>query len=453
MTDFTDLENVQSNTDFNRKQYLQNQGIIINYTTTQGLILKSENVSNAQNMWQLANQIENVSVPLFFPQTSTNDGLKLYHGNTWGVTLSTASSSNGNAIFQGTATTSISINTEVSDGAQSYLTTQVGLITTTIVDVASIVVAGGVATVTLDEDFTMGSGINCTILGATPSELNVVDEPINVTDSNIFTFASAATPGAATGTITATFTMAVVPIQAAETGLDTNQDNGATLTMVNTVADIDDNLYVSYDGLTGGTDQETDISYRSRILNVTQNIPQAWNKAAINQYITEFDNAKYRSALVYTPRAENTAGVETGGYTTIYFLKEGNLIPTASEITELRDYLIDNYYPTWGLTTAFQIVAPTVKDVTVEIQLTGVYDTSAMRTAVLDSVRNIFLDTSFAYFRTDVLYQGLVQRIRQTYDANGTFLLDNFTLVLPVADVTLLYDEFPFLENDTVVFS
>jgi len=449
---YTDLETTQSDVDFLVKQYLADNSINIDYNTAEGKVPQAWNFAISNAVWQLYRQLIDIIQPQMFPQTASQDYLEAYHGNEYSVSRRTSTEARGDVIFEGVSGTTVPLATQIIVNEATYETTEVKIISTLVVDVTSIVVAGGIATVTLDQNIDMGSGMHVSILGATPSELNVVDEAINVTLNNTFTFTTTAAPGTATGTITATFVYASIEVISTGTGSGYNLDNNTTLTLVSSVTDIEDDCYVEYNGIINGTNIETDENYRARILDITQNIPQGFNASNIEVEIKSFDNDKYADAKVFTPRAERTDGVVEGGYTTIYFLKANNEIPTSGELTEIKNQLLDTIYQAYSLESKLNVVAPSQKLVAVQIQLDSAYNTLTMQEAVNSSVQEFFLDDSTAYFRTDVLIEALKQKIRATYDSNGEFLEDNYTLVAPSSDVTLAYNEFPFLSGGAVVF-
>ena len=449
---YTDLDTVKSDTDFTVKQYLADNNIFIDYNTSEGRIPQSWNFGLSNGLWQIARQTVDVIQWQGFPQRATIEYLEAYHGNEFSVSRRTSTEARGNIIFEGTVGATVPLSTQIIVNETSYETTQSKAITTIIVDVTTIVVAGGIATVTLDQDIDMGSGMSVSILGATPSDLNVVDQAINATSNSTFTFASAATPGAATGTITATFTYVSIEVISIGTGSDFNLANNTTLALTSPVANIEDECFVEFNGIINGTDTESDENYRDRILFVTQNIPQGLNRANVEVEIKSFDNDKYADAKVFTPRAERTDGVVEGGYTTIYFLKAGNVLPTSGELSEIKTHLLDTIYQVYTLESKLNVVAPVQKFVTVQIALDSGFNTLTMQTAVNEAVQELFLDDSTAYFRTTLLLKAVDQKIRATYDSNGVFLEDNYTLNLPSSDTTVAYNEFPFLNGGSVVF-
>ena len=449
---YTDLDTVKSDTDFTVKQYLADNNIFINYNTNEGRIPQSWNFGISNGLWQLARQEVDVIQWQMFPQRADGDYLEAYHGNEFSVSRRTSTEARGSIIFEGTVGTTIPLSTQIIVNETSYETTQSKALSTIIIDVTSIVVAGSTATVTLDQDIDMGSGMSVSILGATPSELNVVDQVINITSNNTFTFTTTATPGTATGTITATFTYVSIEVISIGTGSTYNLANNTTLALTSPVANINDDCFVEFSGIINGTDTESDENYRDRILFVTQNIPQGFNRANVEVEIKSFDNDKYADAKVFTPRAERTDGVQEGGYTTVYFLKADNVLPTAGELSEIKTHLLDTIYQNYTLESKLNVVAPVQKFVTVQIALGAGFNTLTMQTAVNEAVKELFLDDSTSYFRTTLLLKAIDQKIRATYDSNGVFLEDNYTLNSPSSDTTVAYNEFPFLNGGSVAF-
>ena len=83
--------------------------------------------------------------------------------------------------------------------------------------------------------------------------------------------------------------------------------------------------YITYDGLTGGMEEETLADYRLRIENIFQNSGAGWAESNIYTVIREYKRI-FSNAYIYIPRAQNEDGESKGGIYYSLYVKEKNLI-------------------------------------------------------------------------------------------------------------------------------
>jgi len=207
-----------------------------------------------------------IMINQFFVNTATGIYLERW-GNTYGVTRTVATSATGNVVFSGTAATSIPSGTSLQSASSITYTTQSSTtISLNSVSVSSMSRTGTLVTVNFTAAHNLASGITVTITGATPTDFNASNVIITVTSATQLQFTQAGTAGSASGTIIAEWTTANVAVVANSQGQNTNVSAGGILTLGSPITGVNNNAFVDFGELSGGTDIEGDTSYRSRVL-------------------------------------------------------------------------------------------------------------------------------------------------------------------------------------------
>lgn len=216
-----------------------------------------------------------------FPDTATDSFLTRWAA-IWGKQRLAASQATGRAVATGTVGGSIANGTVLTTSAGSYTTTSSAVISAQSISSMTIERSGQIATVTTTSDHGLANNVPVTITGADQAEYNVTDAQITVTGANTFEYTVSGTPVTpATGTILASFTAGSVPVTSDEFGSDTNLDAGTELRLQSPIVNVDDVFAVDFGAVGGGTDQETDISLRSRTLDRIQNPVAHFNEPDI----------------------------------------------------------------------------------------------------------------------------------------------------------------------------
>lgn len=452
MDEYRNLEDIISFTDSIVAQTFReesNNTYNIDYNTINGKLVRAINAGVAINIFNLSKYFSKEILPQFSPLTATGDYLELIHGDLWNVLKNTANNASGSVIFQGDLDTIIDANTELSSTENSYITTNSAQIQEINITPTSIELVGTTAKVTLPYNLVLGTGMTVSeISGANETEYNVTDEVITVTGENKFeyqVFGSPSTP--ATGNINIKFIYGNASCESSNTGSDKNLVNGTVLNLVNPQTGLNDNIFVSYAGLTNGRDDEDDSDYRGRVVDRIQTIAQGWNAGAIEVAIRTYDNQRFSNAKVLIPRAERPDGAVEGGYSTIYILNSDNSLISQADRDALKDYLIKGRYFLEDEYNRVNILSPELLDAPISITLDPEFDTDDMRNAVLQTFADMNNDTSFVYYRADIKITAINSILRGTVDINGIFLEDNYTMNT-VSDVSPAYNEFPILGVD-----
>jgi len=216
-----------------------------------------------------------------FPDTATGVFLERW-ADIWGIQRLAATKSVGNVVATGTLSATVPLGTVVTTSTGNYTSTSSATISSQIISVSSIVRSGQTATLTTASGHGLASNVLVTISGADQAEYNIINSKITVTSLNTFEYQVVGSPVTpATGTILSTFISASVPVQSVNFGANANLDAGEKLTLQSPIVNVDDTLTVDFGAIGGGTDQETDLSLRARLLERIQNPVAHFNESDI----------------------------------------------------------------------------------------------------------------------------------------------------------------------------
>lgn len=376
------------------------------------------------------NDLINQLLIQLFPQTAT--GIYLERWASWfGITRIAAVKATGNIVFTGTATTSIPSGTLIQKADNTeYSTTVTTPISAQTINVSSITRVGTTATVTTSSDHNLATGVTVTIAGANETDYNIA-AVITVTSNTTFTYTVAGSPSSpATGTITASFTTANIPVIASDFGVDGNSAGGSQLTLTSPISNVDNVCYVTYDGLSGGLDIETDEELRVRLQERTANFTAPFTNAGLPVFI--------KNAVAGVTRIWVKDATPSAGYVTIYFTRDNdaNIIPTAAQATAVKNAIIDTdtgIKPANTPDSYVVVSGPTA--VPVDFTFTALSpDTTAMRTAITTTLTDYFKSDSVNE-GTDIVANEYNSLIYGVVDADGNS--PTFTLSSPSGTVTV----------------
>ncbi len=204
------------------------------------------------------------------PDTADEDTAPRW-GAIYGKIKLPATQSSGNAVARGVAGSIVPISTIMTSGSSEYTSTASATISDQTINVTSITRSGAIATVTTDSDHNLASAVPVTIAGADQSEYNLTDAAITVTALNKFTYLVSGTPADATGTVTAAFTSASIPVTSTDFGANTNLSLDSPLSLQSPIVGVNDTLNVDFGEIGGGTDEETNEAFKKRYLGRIQN--------------------------------------------------------------------------------------------------------------------------------------------------------------------------------------
>ena len=309
------------------------------------------------------------AITLNMPDTAQGEFVDRW-GSIYVGTRVAAVGSTGDIAATGTATTIITFgsNYQSTDGI-SYVVTAAATITAQVLTVDTITRVGDIATVTTDDDHDLGSNVPVTIAGAVETDYNLTDVDIQVTGLKTFTYTVENSPGSpATGTITAAFTAATVPVDAvvpsdpdAPFGAATNQILDAPLSLAIAIPGADTIANVDFNQLSGGSDIESDALYKDRTLDKIQNPVSHYASPDIEQ-----------------------AALAVAGVTRVFIQKSGFVLATVSvsSITRVGDIATATTATPHNLFTGY------------EATITGAVEVDYN---VIDEPVLVLSDTVFAY--------------------------------------------------------
>jgi uncharacterized phage protein gp47/JayE len=359
----------------------------------------------------------------------------------WSIIRNPATIATGRIAVGGTAPSDpVAIGTifASSDGIE-YETTGAGSVATQSLSVASITRTGSIATLTTVSDHLLGSNITITITGANEAEYNVIDSVCTVTGAKTLTYAVTGAPVTpATGTILLGCDMVSLPVDSVEFGADQNQAADSVLTIQSPVSGVDDDVNVDASTLGGGTDQETGIALRLRLLERIQNPIAHFNVNEITQV------AKTISGVTRVFVEEITPVV---GQCTIYFMRDNDddPIPDGTEVAAVKA-VVDAIKPANSDTLDIIVAAPSPQseDFTFSDLQPA---TSTMEVAVTASLVEFFANRTTVGVNVDA--DAYRSAIFNTVDTVTGEVVTTFTLTTPTTDLVIASGEIATLGNMT----
>lgn len=362
-----------------------------------------------------------------FPQTATEEFLD-QHGEVFGVTRLPATVAAGNIVINGTAGIAIPINTEFSSANGFLYTSSASVSVNNInVNITSLTRTGQTARATFTSDHNLASSISVTISGATQSEYNgtFVITVISKTEIEYTISGTPVTP--ATGSPALSANIAIIPVESQLTGFDKNQNSGARLNLTSSIVGVQSAGFADFEGITGGSDIETDEHYRVRIIDERSNLEALFDEAQIRQVVFTIAGVTRIKVKKITPDV---------GQVTILFVRDndsGTIIPSAGEIADVKNALLD-IIPAHTDPDDVIVLAPT--PVTVNFTFTALSpDTPELRAAITSNLA--------AFFREEVDFEQTISQdkyrgvISTTVDPASGTTVNSFTLSTPSGNVSV----------------
>lgn len=257
-----------------------------------------------------------------FPDTATGDEAEKW-STIYGVNRNPATQAVGSTVATGIAGRAIPIGSLLVANDITYETTSASaVIAASSIQISSITRSGTTATATTVSDHGLASNVPVTIAGADQTDYNVIDAAITISGSDTFTYQVENAPTTpATGTISAAYTAAIVPVKSVDFGADANLTLDTPATLQSPIAGVDDQLNVDFGEISGGADQETDAELQARYLDVIRNPVAHFNTADITKKAKEVSGV--------TRVFVEESGTDTGGAILISSLTRSGNVATA----------------------------------------------------------------------------------------------------------------------------
>lgn len=379
-----------------------------------------------------------------FPQTATGDYLELW-ASFFGINRKDAVQAEGNVVFTGVATTSIPIATAIqkADGFQ-YETQSLATISNQTISISSLTRSGSTATTTTPSEHNLATGVSVVIAGASQSEYNIT-ATISVISPTQFTYEVSGSPATpATGSPTASFTTAYVPIKAVEYGENGNSAGGSQLSLISPVVDVDNACYLSYDGASLGLDIETDEELRARLLERTSNFTAPFTASGLPVFI--------RENIAGVTRIWVQTATPSAGYVTIYFTRnnDSNIIPTAAQVNAVKNAIIDEnngIKPANTPDSYVVVAAPSAVPIAITFSSLSP-NTKAMKTAITETLTDYFKSAS-VNVGGDILLNEINALIYSVIDEDGNS--PTFALSAPSSNTAISDSQLATLGTITYV--
>lgn len=379
-----------------------------------------------------------------FVTTATGVFLEIW-GSIKDITRLPATSSSGNIVVTGIASTIIPVGTEFRDSqGEIYNTSQTESIINTTQNVTSLTSSGTTALAQTSDAHLLATGVNVTISGAVETEYNGTFT-ITVISPDTFSYTLlSTTTSPATGVIVSDSTSANIPVVSAETGGNTNLLPGAQVTIVTPIAGADNIAFVDIGSIGGGSDVESDDDLRARILFSWQNPATPFNDSGIE--LTARTVAGVTRVFIFEPTSETSDPLP--GQVKIYFMRDNdeNPIPSAAEVEQVKDAILE-IKPAHTLSDDVFVLAPTPVVVDFEIN-SLVPNTQTMKNSIISNLKAFFQDqTSVGVNLTQNAYTCAIQN---TIDSESGDIVVSFSLTNPVGDIPVSIGEIAVLGD--VVF-
>jgi uncharacterized phage protein gp47/JayE len=370
-----------------------------------------------------------------FLQTASNEFLDKF-GYAWQLTRNPATQASGNISITGLSGSSIPIGTQFqSANGDTYETQETKNISTIAISVSSITRIGNEATVTTVSNHSLANGFNVTISGANETEYNGTFAVKEVTAANKFVYDVLGTPSSpATGTISASYLLASIDLKSIDFGQSVNLSNGEVLNIGTPIANVNDTATVQFDGISGGTDTESDDEFRIRIQNIQGNYFGNFSESAIDAKAKEVSGVTRGWVFPITPNL---------GQVTYYFVRDNddNIIPSGAEVTAVKNKILE-IKPANTDDADVIVSAPTPQ--TVNFIFSAISpNTDSMKTAITASLQDFFkTQTNVSEDIKEVDYNSA---IINTVDTETGQKLETFTLSSPSGNISISTGELGIL--------
>ena len=383
-----------------------------------------------------------VAISQLFPHTATGIYAR-YHGNLKGIDILVAAAADGYITVTGVAGATIPKGTQFkADAGAIYEVVDTDYsIATHSIKIVNLTSNNNIAYAKTSDYHFFSTKNVVTIAGANNPIYNKT-VAIDVDGLDSFNYPISATQlKDESHNITATLTFASVKICATTAGIDTNLGGGSKLTLTATLPDVDNDAYAQYDGISGGSDEETNTAYRARYLDVYRKIQSPFNANNIERTLKKVAGITRVFIKQITPSV---------GDVEIYFVRDndvGSIIPSAQEIERAKN-AIRNILPAHDelLDNESVIIKPPIQK-NIKFQIINLAPNSiSMRDAIVNNLTDFFKTEVKigAYTISQDLYRAIIW---QSLDLTTGLYPSAFTILNPIGDIQVLDGELPILEE------
>lgn len=348
----------------------------------------------------------------------------------WGIVRIPGAVSSGIVVAGGTAGSTILEGATLTAGdGTEYTAVEEATITSKSGVPLALITSDGLGTATVvwifnanNKSTPLVDGDLLTVTGAVESPYNVVDAPVTVLSATSFTYPIVGAPSSpATGAPVGAWTNGAFDVESVDFAEAADAEPFAALQFESPIVGVNEDAFANALGLSGGTDRETDVALRARLLDRIQNPVAHFNVADIEQQARTVPGVTRVFVLEITPAV---------GQVTVYFMRdldETGAIPDGNEVQEVKDAL-DLIRPANTAPEDLIVLAPTPAPT--DFTFTAlVPNTDSMKAAVLNSLVEFFtLRTNLA---TDVNEDEYRSAIFNTVDTTNGQVVTSFSLQFP----------------------
>lgn len=376
-----------------------------------------------------------------FPQTATGGFLREgWWRDITKLDPNPAAPARGRVVITGTSGSGVVAGQVMTAGNVAFTVDRSAPVVTQSLVASSLTRIDDVAVYETSEPHNLASGMLLTFAGAGEAAYNVT-ALITVTAANEFTYPVSGAPlTPASGLVTVTGSWANTDVTATTTGQSTNVDSGGTLAVSGATGGLSSTARVTFGALGGGSEIETEDSYRARILEALGSDFGTYTGDEI-EIIAKTVPGVTR-VFVRKATLDGTNGV-LEGQTRVAFLRDNdaNAIPSSSEVSTVKALLLATTVPAHTAPEDLIVESPVRRDI--DYTFTALSpDTASMRRAVLASLDQFFAEG--VTYATDIPMDGYRCAIFETYDMEARVKLNSFTLATPLDDVAVGLNEMPF---------
>lgn len=373
-----------------------------------------------------------------FPATATGDSL-----DTWaqlqGVEKQVATASTGTISVGGLQGSTVP-QTALFNGTNgiAYSVLNSVQITTKVNNVTGISKVGTTITVDLEDVHFLNNDLQVTISGADVPVYNGTFD-INITASSSFEYvipSDDVLPSIAS--MTATYTLAALPVEAQEFGDNTNLDANSVLSIQSQISGVNNTAGVTFLALTGGSDDESTESYRNRVLNAWKNPRTPLNVADIEFRCFEVPGVTRVWVKEVFPAI---------GQVSTYFVRDGDadIIPSAGEIQNVKNSILQSK---GAFIDDADIIVKAPTPVTVDFDFSAISpDTPSMRQSIANNLDVFFSENS--NLGVDIQEISYQKAISDSIDLETGDVLQSFTLTAPIGTIVVATESLAVLGDIT----
>lgn len=390
-----------------------------------------------------------------FPQTATGDFLDLWGGYE-SLTRTPESPASGYVSITGTSGTVIpALTAFTGSNGIAYQSIAIATITAVNQSIDTLTRSGTTATATLLAEHQLANGVEVTISGAAAAEYNGTFS-VTVISSLEFQYTVTGTPATPdTGSPVYDVDIGSALVESTTSGTTTNLESGAQMAFDVAISGADDPGIVQFDGITGGSAEETDDDFRERILLSRSIIEGVFTADQVK--LAALSIAGNTRAFVKRPTMSVCAG-GTGsatdpvpGQVSVFILRDNDpsIIPSQTVLDATKQVVIeDGALPAHTAEIDVFVEAPTLAETDFDFTALSP-DTPTMRSAVTAQLQAFFEDT--VDFEDDVTEASYLGAIQATQDLQTGDFIVSFTLSTPSGTISVSSGEIAVL--GTVTFT